>query len=56
MLKLVALTSEAELKLDGLLAQLSVEDGVLLFKLGLPENVLDDGVQHTLIDLVGAIS
>jgi hypothetical protein len=55
-LKLVALASEAELELDGLFTQLSVEDGVLFFELGLPEDILDDGVQHTLIDLVGAIS
>ena len=46
------LSSELELKLDGILANHSVENGVLFFELGLSEDVLNDSIKNNLINLI----
>ena len=49
------MSSELQLKLDGVLTDHTVEDGVFLFELSLSEDVLDNGVKNHLIDLVASL-
>ena len=50
------MSSELQLKLDGVLTDHTVEDGVFLFELSFSEDVLNNGVKNHLIDLVTSLS